>query len=152
MRSCLRGLLLGVLIAAGAGIASAQGPGKSPFWAVVASTVIPGGGQFYCENYPRGAGFCCAQATLTAMTLYEHVLTGESWKRYLATGDAADYGDYEHHFDRRNDLLWWDAGVWVLAAADAFVDAHMHGFGKEGRVRLSPVEKNGVGVHVALLF
>ncbi len=154
MKKTLSAAALGVVVAvwASAGISSAEGPAKSPFWAVFASTVIPGGGQFYCENYSRGAVFCCAQATLTAMTLYEHVLTGESWKRYLASGDAADYGDYAHHFDRRNDLLWWDAGIWVLSAADAFVDAHMHGFGKEGRVRLSPVEKNGVGVHVALMF
>jgi hypothetical protein len=125
---------------------------KSPFLAVVASAALPGGGQFYCENYVRGAVFCCAQTALTAMTLYEHVLTEEALRRYRASGDEEDYDEYSRRFDRRNDLLWWDAGILLLSAADAFVDAHMHGFGKKGAVKVGLLENEGVGLHVRLCF
>lgn len=131
---------------------SGEGPGKSPVLAVVASTVIPGGGQFYCENYLRGSLFCCAQATLTAMTLYEHMLTEEALRRYKATGDEEDYADYSHHFDRRRNLLWWDVGVLVFSAADAFVNAHMYDFGKRGGVKVGVVPEEGLGVHVRVCF
>jgi|GEM_PF-1091101 len=131
---------------------SAEGPRKSPFWAVVASTTIPGGGQFSCENYARGAVICCAQATLTAMTLYEHVLAEEALRRYKSSGDEKDYNDYSHHFDRRKNLLWWDAGILVLSAADAFVDAHMYNFGKGKGVEVGWIERGGVGLHVRLCF
>lgn len=125
---------------------------KSAFWAVVGSTVIPGAGQFYCENYLRGTLFCCAQATLTAMTVYEHVLTEEAHRRYKLTGSTEDYEEYAHHFDRRKDLLWWDVGVLVFSAADAYVDAHMHGFGREKGVDVSVLREEGVGLHVSVHF
>ena len=124
---------------------------KSPFGAIVASAILPGGGQFYCENYLRGAAFCAAQASVAGMFLYEHILTEEAHRRYKSTGSLDDYGDYEHHFDRRYDLLWWGAGVWVFSMADAFVDAHMFKFGSKKRVRLGPAEK-GAGFQVSVFF
>lgn len=129
-----------------------EGNRKSPFWSMVASAVVPGGGQFYCESYVRGAVFCSAQATLTAMTVYEHVLTEESLRRYKRSGDPEDYDDYAHHFERRKDLLWWDAGVLVLAVADAFVDAHMYGFGSKKGIKVSVAAERGVGLHMHLSF
>ncbi|MFQ5905888.1 MAG: DUF5683 domain-containing protein [bacterium] len=133
-------------------VRSAEQEGKSPFWAMAASAAIPGGGQFYCENYLRGAIFCAAQATLAAMSLYEHMLTEEAHRRYKQSGSLEDYGDYAHHFDRRNDLLWWDVGVWVFSIADAFVDAHMYRFGSRKGLRLGVLEKGGVGVHLSFAF
>ncbi|TET77822.1 hypothetical protein E3J38_09390 [candidate division TA06 bacterium] len=129
----------------------AQQAAKSPFGAIVASAVLPGGGQFYCENYLRGAVFCAAQATVAGMILYEHILTEEAHRRYKLTGSMDDYGDYAHHFDRRYDLLWWGAGVWVFSMADAFVDAHMFKFGSKKRVRFGLAEE-GVGLQVSLFF
>jgi hypothetical protein len=154
MKRLGRAILLTALLAicASTGAWPAEGPGKSPLLAMVASTVIPGGGQFYCENYLRGTLFLCAQTTLTAMTLYEHVLTEEALRRYNITGDDQDYADYSHHFDRRKDLLWWDAGILVFAAADAFVNAHMYDFGKRGGVKVGMLPGEGPGVHVRVWF
>lgn len=154
MKRAVRTILFLAILATCASTAarSPEGPGKSPVLAIVASTVIPGGGQFYCENYLRGTLFCCAQATLTAMTLYEHVLTEEALRRYNMTGDDQDYADYSHHFDRRRNLLWWDAGILVFSAADAFVNAHLYDFGKRGGVKVGMVPEEGLGVHVRVWF
>jgi hypothetical protein len=86
------------------------------------------------------------------MTLYEHILTEEALQRYRRTGEDEDYDDYSHHFDRRKNLLWWDAGILVLSAADAFVDAHMYDFGGKGRVNVGMLEREGVGLHVRFSF
>lgn len=124
---------------------------KSPFRAILASAILPGGGQFYSENYLRGAFFCAAQAAVGGMILYEHVLTEEAHRRYESTGNLEDYGDYAHHFDRRYDLLWWGAGIWFFSMADAFVDAHMYRFGSKKRVKLGLAEQ-GAGLQVSLFF
>jgi len=152
-RSALIGLCVAALsLCSPLGVGGEQQVGKSPFWAMAASAAIPGAGQVYCENYLRGAVFCAAQATLVAMTLYEHVLTEEAHRRYEQSGSLDDYGDYAHHFDRRNDLLWWDAGVWFFSMADAFVDAHMYRFGSKKGMRLRVVDEGGVGVHLCFVF
>lgn len=152
MRRCVtRGFFLAaaILLLPSAGRPAEQA--KSPFQAMVASAILPGGGQFYSENYLRGAVFCAAQATVAAMFLYEHALTEEARRRYKLTRDLDDYGDYAHHFDRRFDLLWWGAGVWAFSMADAFVDAHMFKFGAKKSVKLGMAEE-GIGLQVSIFF
>ena len=115
---------------------------KSPTWAMISSALLPGGGQFYTENYKKGLLFALAQGTLSGMTLYEHIQTGEAERALIdhikVYGDSLPpaeiprrislQGQYNHHFDRRRTLLFIDVGVWILAVADAYISAHFYKF------------------------
>ncbi len=127
---------------------------KSPFWAAVSSAILPGGGQFYTESHIRGLAFFFSQGALLGMTLYEHIKTEDSWKRFERTRDWSYYDDYSYHFDRRYNLLWWDAAVWFLSVADAYVDAHMYRFREGGRVafRVRPSDESGLELQLSLGF
>ena len=46
---------------------------KHPGWAIIATVVLPGGGQFYAENYGRGIFFSTLQISLLTLTVYEKV-------------------------------------------------------------------------------
>ncbi len=97
-------------------------------WAMVASILLPGGGQFYTDNPWRGLVFGVAQSFVLSLMLYEHAQAEEQWIEFRRTGDLRVYDDYYYHAERRNELLWWMGGVWALAIADAYVDAHLWGF------------------------
>jgi hypothetical protein len=101
---------------------------KSPTWAMISSAVLPGGGQFYTENYKKGILFALTQGTLIGMTLYEHIKTEESWDRFEMSEDIEDFNNYSSHYDRRRTLLFIDTGVWILAIADAYISAHFYDF------------------------
>jgi hypothetical protein len=154
MKRVLRSSLFGALVILVLPLAgwSADQPGKSPLWSMAASLILPGGGQFYCESYVKGALFGVAQGALTAMTLYEHLQTEESIREYRKSGDLQDYADYTHHFDRRSSLIWWDAGVFCLCVADAFADAHLYGFGGGSRAKIGMAKSQGVGLSLNLSF
>jgi len=129
-----------------------QDKDKSPFWAGFSSVLLPGGGQFYSENELRGLLFFFTQGSLLGMTLYEHVKTEDAWRRYENGGNREAYEDYSYHFDRRYNLLWWDAAVWFLSVADAYVDAHMYRFKEGGRMALvvQPKEERGLELRLTL--
>jgi hypothetical protein len=61
-----------------------------------------------------------AQAGLGYLTLNEHL------KAQAVKG--SDSTAHELHRARRDDLLWWTAGVWAFSMADAYVSAHMYRF------------------------
>jgi hypothetical protein len=101
---------------------------KSPTWAMISSAFLPGGGQFYTENYKKGVLFALSQGTLIGMTLYEHIKTEESWDKFEISGDITDFNNYSNHYDRRRTLLFIDTGVWILSIADAYISAHFYDF------------------------
>jgi len=101
---------------------------KSPTAAIFLS-ILPGGGQFYTENYLKGAIFALTQTTLLGFTVHEH-LQAERAKR------DKDWENYEYHSDKRYDLLWWDGIVWTLGMADAYISAHFYKFKEQSRIEI----------------
>ncbi len=78
------------------------------------SAVIPGGGQFYTENYWKGILFLGAEGTLGYYAIKFH-------QDFKTTGNSSN-------LSRRNNLLWWIASVKLLSLADAYVSANMYKF------------------------
>jgi len=87
---------------------------KSSSLATLLSAAIPGGGQFYTENYWKGILIAGTEATLA----------------YFAIKDHLSYEDTHNtrYQNRRNNLFWWLATVKVLSMADAYVSANMYKF------------------------
>lgn len=82
---------------------------KSPIIATALS-VLPGGGQFYTENYLKGALFAAVQTSLLVLTIKEN------------------------NPDKRYDLLWWDVIAWALSMGDAYISAHFYKFKKQNKI------------------
>lgn len=128
-------------------------PKKSALWAMFASTVLPGGGQVYTGNRLRGIFFLAAQGAVLTKFFLEHTETEDAWARYQRTHEYSDYLDYDHHFKRRYDYLWWCGLVWGLSIADAYVDAHLYAFEENGTPHLAvTTSPTGPDLRVMLAF
>ncbi|MCX8015502.1 MAG: DUF5683 domain-containing protein [candidate division WOR-3 bacterium] len=99
---------------------------KSPALAMLLSTLFPGGGQFYTENYLKGIIFLGAEGALGYYAYQDH-------QNYQRTSESK-------YRDRRNNLLWWIASVKILSIADAYVSANLYKFNE--MMRLSVDIKN----------
>jgi hypothetical protein len=117
-------------------------PRKSPTLAICLS-LIPGGGQFYTENYLKGVVFGGVQLFFGWSTFYfynqaekmkkEKPLHWEFYYRYFRT--------------QFYNFLWWDAFIWAIVMADAYVSAHFYKFEEQGKMRFK-IEKNKDKVHI----
>jgi hypothetical protein len=87
---------------------------KSPGLAMVLSSIIPGGGQFYTENYLKGILFVGTEGTLAYFAYQDHI-------DYQNTRDVK-------FKNSRNNLLWWIATVKLISIADAYISANMYKF------------------------
>ena len=119
-------------------IGSAEVPGQSEWQrtknakvAVVSSMLLPGLGQVY-----NGRKF---KAAITVGFFYWFAanawLETKEADRALARRDAHEPGSvewkfqnslYEFHKDYATDFVWWTGLVWLLAALDSFIDAHLY--------------------------
>jgi TM2 domain-containing membrane protein YozV len=93
------------------------------------STIFPGAGQFYTENYLKGAIITCAWGTLGYLSIREHLRARE------ALSQNNNY-DYIEHRNQRNIFLWWTAAVWVFSIADAYVSSYMYKFKEQESLSL----------------
>lgn len=94
---------------------------KSPGRAMLFSTLLPGAGQYYTENYLKGAVMTAAWGTLGYLAIQEN-----SQAQTALTEN--DTNTYRTHRDQRNLWLWWTAAVWVFSIADAYVSSNMYKF------------------------
>ncbi len=124
---------------------------KHPGWAIIATAVLPGGGQFYADNYARGLFFSAVQISLVSMTIYEKMQERDYFALYNEDKEEATRERYNKHKSRVKNLLWWDAGIWFFACADAFADAHFYGFNEDVGVSVGMGKKTGT-TQVGVVF
>lgn len=105
-----------------------NGKEKSPTKAMLLS-ILPGGGQFYNEEYVRGVLFAAAQVTCVAFIVREHICAMD------AKNDGRD-DDYDYHLARRYDWFWWSLGVWAVSMGDAYIGAHLYNFDEDVGIKL----------------
>lgn len=94
---------------------------KSSGKAMLYSTLLPGAGQYYTENYLKGVLMTTAWGTLGILSIREHLLARDALEQH-------NDNSYIKHRDQRNLWLWWTAAVWVFSIADAYVSSHMYKF------------------------
>lgn len=106
---------------------------KSAKVAITLSLFVPGGGQFYTKNYIKGGIFGATQSFLIYQTYNAICLVREA-ESNARTPDSI----LVDRKSSRDTFLWWDAVVWFLAAADAYVDAKMYNFNSNTVLIISP--------------
>ncbi|OYD13685.1 hypothetical protein CH333_10445 [candidate division WOR-3 bacterium JGI_Cruoil_03_44_89] len=104
------------------------GEGKSPTKAMLLS-LLPGGGQFYNEEYIKGILFATVQTVCLGSTLREHIYAMDAKRE----GRQADYN---FHIEKRYDWLWWSFGAWAFSMGDAYVGAHFYNFHEKVGIEL----------------
>jgi len=135
---------------------SAKEQGKSVRTAMLLSTFIPGGGQFYNESYAKGGLVAAAEITLASFTIREHLLmigVEEMWSDDVPLSVKGPKIDSLRslHRDRRNVYAFFTGAVVAFAVSDAYVDAHMCRFREQQRLSLVPAAR-GIGIAVRYRF
>ncbi len=128
---------------------------KSPFGAVLRSLLLPGWGQLYVEAYWKAPIFAVGNAVgayLTVLNQRRYIHYQRQLEQALAQGEPAQtialLRAYRTMFVERRDmaLAVWIA-AYVLAAIDAYVEAHLAAFEVGERLSLLP-SPSGVLVSV----
>ena len=97
--------------------------------AMLLSALLPGGGQFYCRSYVKGAIYGTAELALAGVTVF----SDQQMRKSYGDGTA----DTLSLRNRRNAFLWWTGAVWAFSIADAYVSASMYGFKEEQKFEAS---------------
>jgi TM2 domain-containing membrane protein YozV len=110
---------------------------KSATTAIVLSLLIPGSGQIYYEDYWKAPIFFGGAV----------VLGWWAWKNNETYKDLEAQGDpnKEIYRNNRDQSLFFLAGVYILAAVDAYVGVHLYNFNVNENLSLylAPDENTG---------
>ena len=109
---------------------------KSATGAIIRSLVLPGWGQIYVENYWKSPIFFGAAASLTYLIIWNNNQFIEKKNLFNQT-EAGNPNDpmlpaiknsKEFYRDNRDKSAFFLAGVYILAAVDSYVGAHLFDF------------------------
>jgi hypothetical protein len=106
---------------------------KSPTGAIYRSLAMPGWGQLYVESYWKAPIFFAATGTLIYFIIDNQIKYSDYENRLI--GMSKNDIDYqitklyrEYYRDNRDMSGFYLIGVYVLAAVDAYVGAHLYDF------------------------
>ncbi len=101
---------------------------KSARLSMLLTTFIPGGGQFYTENYVKGVIVGGVQSYFAYKTYKSYIDWREINKEFDNTGDSTLLYQKDQKLSEIYEDIWWDALVWSLSVVDAYIDAHLYKF------------------------
>lgn len=134
---------------------------KSPMGAIFRSLAVPGWGQIYVENYWKAPLFFGGSASLVYMILWNNnkFLDAQKdidkWSEGMQLSKEYLKRRREFYRDQRDMSAFYLLGVYVLAAVDAYVNAHLYDFNVDDLTlsfSVSPYAWNGLQLNIALLF
>jgi hypothetical protein len=115
---------------------------KSPSGAIWRSLAIPGWGQIYVESYWKAPLFFVGSATLVYFIFDNHNKYSNNSDRLVNM--KTDDPNYEitklrrdFYLDNRDMSAFYLLGVYILAAVDAYVGAHLYDFEVEDKLSLN---------------
>jgi len=111
---------------------------KSAKVAITLSLIFPGGGQLYTKNYIKAGIFGAAQTYLLYNTYNSIINLKNTEEAYNQNPSDENKTAVDNAILKRNNLLWWDAVVWFIAGADAYVDAKMYDFNSNVSLKFIP--------------
>jgi len=129
---------------------------KSPTGAIIRTLIVPGWGQFYCENYFRSVLFFGGAVSLGAGIVWNNNKFNEYQDLFDGLEDDDPLKDTyktkkEFYRDQRDQLGFYLVGVYILAAVDAYVGAHIYDFdvGDDLSVGIMPNRFGSVSVGIS---
>lgn len=128
---------------------------KSPSEAVYKSLIFPGWGQFYTEDYWKIPIVTGAFTTL----IYLAILNHQDYQEFRDLEFSLPEGDLqrlqaksnkEFYQDQRDQLIFYTVGVYLIAAIDAYVAAHLFDFSVEDDLSIG-FTRNSIGINTIYL-
>ena len=135
---------------------------KSPFGAVARSLVLPGWGQYYVESYWKIPVFVGGMGFLTYLIIDNNNKYNDARREvdnYQKQSDYDFHYDYlirkrEYYRDNRDQSIFILAGVYLLAAVDAYVGANLFDFNvsEDLSINLIPKDSKYLALNIRLKF
>ena len=104
---------------------------KSPQRAMLYSLFIPGGGQYYNEQYVKSGIVFGVQSYLAGSAIYHQSKRKDHSRQAMDTeGELQTYhrNKRDEYADKLRNDFWWMGIVSFLSIADALVDAHLSNY------------------------
>ncbi|MEO0293008.1 MAG: DUF5683 domain-containing protein [candidate division WOR-3 bacterium] len=99
---------------------------KSTKTAMLLTTLIPGGGQFYTERYFKGLIIGGAQTYFLYREINTQIELNKIEKEINKTIELEQ--KRQKLLEERTQLTWWIALVWTIGILDAYIDAQLYNF------------------------
>ncbi len=115
---------------------------KHPTGAFIRSLVVPGWGQLYTDNWFKsavffGVGVGMWYGVYTQNDQYHH-FQDLARRQKSETQRELMQKSADFYLDDRNRLIWWTAGLTLLSAFDAYVEAHLYDFEIDPTLGVTP--------------
>ena len=132
---------------------------KNPTKAFIMSLLVPGLGQFYTHNYFKSIAFFGTDVGMIAGIFQQDRLSKANYQMAIQTREdeapepISTWHEYLGGFYKsdRNKLIWWTAGITLLAATDAYVEAHLYDFHIDPTLGVTP-QGDGVTTGLRITF
>ncbi|ROL61127.1 hypothetical protein D9V86_07390 [Bacteroidetes/Chlorobi group bacterium ChocPot_Mid] len=130
---------------------------KSPTTAVLLSLLLPGAGQLYNESYWKAPLFLGATGVLTYLILDNHNKYSDEQNKYdkMSASDpnrSQSKVIKEYYRDQRDQDIFYLSGVYIFAAVDAYVGAHLFDFNVSDELTLKFRTDYNQGFRVGFMF
>ncbi len=108
---------------------------KSSKIALLLSVTIPGGGQFYTENYFKGLIFLGTESYLFYRTTDFYLKYRENRRLFIETGIDSFRIKRDIAEDNLYDFIFWDAVIYMISLLDAYISAELYNFDLDFKVK-----------------
>ena len=136
---------------------------QKPMFALFKSMVVPGWGQIGNGRYIKAAVYFGLEAWMIGGAIHYRQQASDFRQLFDETPrDAVSlrndyYSLYRDRQDECNKYTWFAVIVAFFSMFDAYVDAHLSGFPRQGEdsdltLQVAPTEKNGVTAALSLRF
>lgn len=142
---------------------------KDPMNAVYYTFIFPGTGQYYVESYWKAPLFAGAAGTLYYLTFSNNSKINEQQKlidKYEALIEDPNQIDEntialdkakrkkDLYTDNRDQSIFYLAGIYIIAAVDAYTGAHLFDFSVDDNLAFTilPNRQAGVSLSVTVSF
>lgn len=109
---------------------------KSAATAMLLTTFIPGGGQFYTKRWVKGILIGGTQSYIIYKGVSTQFDLNDINQRLKESYSGSLAQEKDALLMRRREIIWWGALVWTIGILDAYVDAQLYDF--ESDITMDP--------------
>ncbi|MBN1233090.1 MAG: hypothetical protein JXA60_07050 [Candidatus Coatesbacteria bacterium] len=110
-------------------------PLRKPTRALFQSLILPGWGQYYNDKKVKACIFLGMEVFLITGIIYNAIRAHDNYSLSQEAANRNDQNNADYYYNRylsfyrrREDFIWYKVAWALVAMADAYVDAYMHGF------------------------
>ena len=99
---------------------------KSAATAMLLTTLIPGGGQFYTKRWLKGILIGGTQSYIIYRGVRTQFDLNDVEKKLKESYSDSLADEKQYLLIQRREIVWWAALVWTIGVLDAYIDAQLY--------------------------